>query len=200
MNKIKKNRIKVKTKTKKLTICNWSIYKGTLPEFVSKRKVLKGGGGMIKSKQTENQKIVWDWTSFLFILFLRMRPHTRTHCTKKGDCEGEARCLRATYTRGREHHSLLELPAEILNKILEYISFKEHATVRRVSQEINIKIKETIATGFPKWIFFLGGRGLNLDGLVGRVLNRDGLGKRGLNLDGFSGSKLLFTPIYQNDY
>ena len=114
---------------------------------------------MIKSKQTENQKIVWDWTSFLFILFLRMRPHTRTHCTKKGDCEGEARCLRATYTRGREHHSLLELPAEILNKILEYISFKEHATVRRVSQEINIKIKETIATGFPKWIFFWGGGG-----------------------------------------
>ena len=91
---------------------------------------------MIKSKQTK-------------ILFLRMRPHTRTHCTKKGDCEGEARCLRAPYTRGREHHSLLELPAEILNKILEYISFKEHATVRRVSQEINIKIKETIATRFP---------------------------------------------------
>ena len=85
-----------------------------------------------------------------------MRPHTRTHCTKKGDCEGEARCLRAPYTRGREHHSLLELPAEILNKILEYISFKEHATVRRVNEKINIKTKEISAARFVNEFFLWG--------------------------------------------
>ena len=73
----------------------------------------------------------------------RMRPHTRTHCTKKGDCEGEARCPRVPHTRAREWErredggtrttSLVELPAELLVKILEYIPYKEHASVRMVS-------------------------------------------------------------------
>ena len=71
-----------------------------------------------------------------------MRPHTRTHCTKKGDCEGEVRCPRAPHARGREggvreegcrHLYLVELPAELLVKIIEYIPFKDHSKIRLVN-------------------------------------------------------------------
>ena len=78
-----------------------------------------------------------------------MRPHTRTHCSRKGEqgrCEGEIRCLtprqsRASTVRGgggdgRDEFrslSLVELPVEILVKILEYITFKEYANVRLVN-------------------------------------------------------------------
>jgi hypothetical protein len=102
-----------------------------------------------------------------------MRPHTRTHCSRKGDCEGEPRHTRNLQRRdavdpaggglpgraGRtdggfggpeeippftsggtgpaaatcRHISLVELPAEIIVKILEYMTFRENATVRLVS-------------------------------------------------------------------
>jgi len=76
-----------------------------------------------------------------------MRPHTRTHCSKKGDCEGEARCPRGAHTRARDGErkegeysrqtTLVQLPAEILVKIIEYISFKEHANIRMVCRRLN---------------------------------------------------------------
>jgi len=75
-----------------------------------------------------------------------MRPHTRTHCTKKGDCEGEVRCPRAPHARGREggvreegcrHLYLVELPAELLVKIIEYIPFKDHSKIRLVCRRLN---------------------------------------------------------------
>ncbi len=83
-----------------------------------------------------------------------MRPHTRTHCSRKGDCEGEPRCTRNLQQRREEggvlsalafgapgpsaaafnrQISLVELPAEIIVKILEYMTFRENATVRLVS-------------------------------------------------------------------
>lgn len=72
----------------------------------------------------------------------RMRPHTRTHCTRKGECEGETRCsARATHGQrdGGAHRqlALVELPAELLVKILEYMNFKENSTVRLVCRRLN---------------------------------------------------------------
>ena len=79
-----------------------------------------------------------------------MRPHTRTHCNRKGDCESEARCPppRGPHTRGaaggaaagsgreeggcRHPPYLVEFPAEILVKIIEYIPFKDHSKIRLV--------------------------------------------------------------------
>ena len=57
-----------------------------------------------------------------------MRPHTRTHCARKGDCEvvGAGRAI-----------ALVELPAEIIVKILHYMSFKEISAVRLVSRRLN---------------------------------------------------------------
>jgi len=85
-----------------------------------------------------------------------MRPHTRTHCSRKGECEGETTaCHRVPHTRARDgeqqhprgrederhlHHnstSLVQLPAELLVKILEYLTFKEHASVRLVCRRMN---------------------------------------------------------------
>lgn len=87
-----------------------------------------------------------------------MRPHTRTHCSRKGDCEGEPRCTRnlqqrredaggpttlhlSTSTTGPQganrHVSLVELPAEIIVKILEYMTFRETAAVRLVCRRLN---------------------------------------------------------------
>jgi len=64
-----------------------------------------------------------------------MRPHTRTHCNK-GECEGEARCPGAR-THGHRQLAFVELPAELLVKILEYMTFKENSTVRLVSRRLN---------------------------------------------------------------
>lgn len=90
-----------------------------------------------------------------------MRPHTRTHCSRKGDCEGEPRCTRNLQQQQRReegpglaysqpgpsssssaaaanrHISLVELPAEIIVKILEYMTFRENATVRLVCRRLN---------------------------------------------------------------
>ena len=71
-----------------------------------------------------------------------MRPHTRTHCSRKGECEGETRCsARATHGQreGGAHRQLafVELPAELLVKILEYMNFKENSTVRLVCRRLN---------------------------------------------------------------
>jgi len=88
-----------------------------------------------------------------------MRPHTRTHCSKKGDCEGDTASRQplqqqahqphtraAPYTRAsREgqaeltgrHTCLVQLPAELLVKIFEYIPFKEHSNVRLVCRRLN---------------------------------------------------------------
>ena len=55
-----------------------------------------------------------------------MRPHTRTHCARKGDCEVAGRQI-----------ALVELPAEIIVKILHYMSFKEISAVRLVSRRLN---------------------------------------------------------------
>ena len=84
-----------------------------------------------------------------------MRPHTRTHCSRKGDCEpgglarlgagpgaGLARLgvgplgLQTAHSPGR-HIALVELPAEILIKILQYMNFKENSTVRLVCRRLN---------------------------------------------------------------
>jgi len=73
-----------------------------------------------------------------------MRPHTRTHCSRKGDCEpgGLARLgpgpvgLQTGHSPGR-HIALVELPAEILIKILQYMNFKENSTVRLVCRRLN---------------------------------------------------------------
>jgi len=67
---------------------------------------------------------------------LRMRPHTRTHCSRKGECEGETRCPGG---RGHGHRqlALVELPAELLIHILEYMTFKENSTVRLVCRRLN---------------------------------------------------------------
>jgi len=64
-----------------------------------------------------------------------MRPHTRTHCSRKGECEGETRCV----GRGPGHRQLelTQLPAELLIKILEYMTFKENSTVRLVCRRLN---------------------------------------------------------------
>jgi len=79
-----------------------------------------------------------------------MRPHTRTHCSRKGECDEDPRCvqqrqggsrlvLRGEWGDTPDHRplSLVELPAELLIKITEYISFKEFATVRLVSRRLN---------------------------------------------------------------
>jgi len=70
-----------------------------------------------------------------------MRPHTRTHCSKKGECEGDAQCPRAMHTRAREgevrHTCLVQLPSELLVKIFQYIPFKEHSNVRLVCRRLN---------------------------------------------------------------
>lgn len=80
-----------------------------------------------------------------------MRPHTRTHCSRKGECEEDARCvpqrqgISRLIVRGGEWGelpdnrplSLVELPAELLIKIFEYITFKEFAAVRLVSRRLN---------------------------------------------------------------
>lgn len=82
-----------------------------------------------------------------------MRPHTRTHCSRKGECEGEVSghdseqwpacspCLQQTRCLGaRTGHrqlALVELPAELLIKILEYMTFKENSTVRLVCRRLN---------------------------------------------------------------
>jgi len=107
-----------------------------------------------------------------------MRPHTRTHCPRKGYCEqqgdgphmegmssenmGAPPCNTTGGGRGvaiargsplcAVHYqlyrvigpgglnrplSLVELPAEILIKILEYMSFKENSTVRLVCRRLN---------------------------------------------------------------
>jgi len=71
---------------------------------------------------------------------MRMRPHTRTHCSRKGECEGETRCSGGR--GGGGHHgnrqlALVELPAELLIKILEYMTFKENSTVRLVCRRLN---------------------------------------------------------------
>ena len=90
---------------------------------------------------------------------MRMRPHTRTHCSRKGECEGEVVRKRFPYIstnsisflsirifvkiskvfsnnffhqtrcpggRGGANRqlALVELPAELLIKILEYMTFK----------------------------------------------------------------------------
>jgi len=97
-----------------------------------------------------------------------MRPHTRTHCSRKGDCEqpGDGPHMEGVMSappctsvgrgvavnRGQvcavhyqlyrpgqsnRHLSLVELPAEILIKILEYMSFKQNSTVRLVCRRLN---------------------------------------------------------------
>jgi len=76
---------------------------------------------------------------------MKMRPHTRTSCAKKGDCEGDTKSLVKTgnnvagsssNTTGRAI-ALVELPAEVIVKILKYMSYKEVSTVRRVSRRLN---------------------------------------------------------------
>jgi len=64
-----------------------------------------------------------------------MRPHTRTHCSRKGECEGELRCPGGRVHRGQV--GLVHLPAELLIKILEYMTFKENCTVRLVCRRLN---------------------------------------------------------------
>jgi len=82
-----------------------------------------------------------------------MRPHTRTHCNKRaGECDGDSICTRtgALHARcgpggglalgdvgGGRHVSLVELPAELLVKILQYIPFKDHAYIRLVCRRLN---------------------------------------------------------------
>ena len=61
-----------------------------------------------------------------------MRPHTRTHCARKGDCEGAAH-----KDASSRQIALVELPAEIIVKILHYMSFKEISAVRLVSRRLN---------------------------------------------------------------
>jgi hypothetical protein len=78
-----------------------------------------------------------------------MRPHTRTHRSRKGECEGEPRSTRNLQQQqqrreegqpppfpgpsANRHISLVELPAELIVKILEYMTFRENAAVRLVS-------------------------------------------------------------------
>jgi len=66
-----------------------------------------------------------------------MRPHTRTHSTRKGECEGETRCPGGRGGPGHRQLALVELPAELLIKILEYMTFKENSTVRLVCRRLN---------------------------------------------------------------
>jgi len=87
-----------------------------------------------------------------------MRPHTRTHCSRKGECDspvgehigcagrgggplkGIAQGLMGVPYRGPgvdRPLSFVELPAEIIIKILEYMSFKENSKVRLVCRRLN---------------------------------------------------------------
>ena len=113
-----------------------------------------------------------------------MRPHTRTHCAKKGDCEehagpgpggatvdtrcvarrGEANMIRAKFTdydvtfvgdmsgggSGGRQIALVELPAEILIKILQYMSYKEISAVRRISRRLNELCAARLNTTFQR--------------------------------------------------
>jgi len=89
-----------------------------------------------------------------------MRPHTRTHCAKKGDCEehagpgaGDTRCVarRGDVSGGGGRQiALVELPAEILIKILHYMSYKEISAVRRVSRRLNELCAARLNTTFQR--------------------------------------------------
>ena len=111
-----------------------------------------------------------------------MRPHTRTHCAKKGDCEehagqggasvdtrcvarrGERKMIHDVFTEyivtfagdvsgggsGGRQIALVELPAEILIKILQYMSYKEISAVRRVSRRLNELCAARLNTTFQR--------------------------------------------------
>lgn len=84
-----------------------------------------------------------------------MRPHTRTHCAKKGECEGDTKCVaRATHKGdaggGSRHIALVELPAEIIVKILQFMNFKEISAVRRVCRRLNELCAARLNTTFQR--------------------------------------------------
>lgn len=95
-----------------------------------------------------------------------MRPHTRTHCAKKGDCEEHAQAgpggvsadTRCVARRGDvsggggggRQIALVELPAEILIKILQYMSYKEISAVRRISRRLNELCAARLNTTFQR--------------------------------------------------
>jgi len=85
-----------------------------------------------------------------------MRPHTRTHCAKKGDCEErDTRVVARAGTahkdgQGGRHIALVELPAEIIVKILQYMSYKEISAVRRVCRRLNELCAARLNTTFQR--------------------------------------------------
>ena len=73
-----------------------------------------------------------------------MRPHTRTSCAKKGDCD------KATHSTSGKQIALVELPAEVIVKILQFMSYKEVSAVRRVSRRLNELCAARLNTTFQR--------------------------------------------------
>ena len=73
-----------------------------------------------------------------------MRPHTRTSCAKKGECEGHK------VSHPGKQIALVELPAEVIVKILQYMSYKEVSAVRRVSRRLNELCAARLNTTFQR--------------------------------------------------